>query len=215
MYIEDKMQAKFLELQYAREHRNEPGADVAFDELQNTIEMDIGKNDEYQKIKNEIIENYHNEMKKVERKVAQEPEPDRKERIWNIGLSTAQWEARGFMEAALFQIVKNKELVNPLPEKPQKPDIDRPWPVPKEESILTIDTATDIRKKRERQLYFDIVNKPSKPGLFTLDFDDGHWDLLQFERYCIKTNQLASLPSVLKYKETRIMSKGKGYLRNE
>lgn len=85
----------------------------------------------------------------------------------------------------------------------------------KRKSKSNIDTAIRFEKKAEEDLYNEIVQNPTHPGIFVKDFSDGIWDLHRMERYIHDTYSVAILPSVLDYQKARLTSEDKKYIKKE
>ena len=83
------------------------------------------------------------------------------------------------------------------------------------EKEYTLDTALDVKNKKWRKLYYDIIAHPSPPGLYELSIDGDTWDLKRFEDYIARTFTLIYLPAVLDYKGARIKSFKKDYVKFE
>ena len=64
-------------------------------------------------------------------------------------------------------------------------------------------------------LYNEIIDKPSPEGKLKYTFSSGEEDLHSFEDYMIATLPLINLKNIMTYKSAKLLSKTKGYLKNE
>lgn len=113
--MEQRIMEKFDELQIAREHKREQGADVAFDELSQSIETlffyEPKIYDELMKKKKVINDGLLKEKELLQKKVDIADDDIARQLIWTQGYLDMSWEYRELLEELYMRIIIDGGLV--------------------------------------------------------------------------------------------------------